>query len=41
MANKYSIQDEDIYNINKIGFLRGDISIAKVITAADGPKYYI
>ena len=27
--------------MDEIGFLRGDISTAKVVTAADGPKYYI
>jgi hypothetical protein len=41
VANKYGIQDDDIYNMDEIGFLRGDIGTAKVVTAKDGPKYHI
>ena len=41
VAHKYSIQDDDIYNMDEIGFLRDDIGIAKVVTARDGPKYHI
>lgn len=41
VANKYGIQDDDIYNMDEIGFLRGDIGTAKVVTARDGPKYHI
>jgi hypothetical protein len=41
MTNKHGIQDENIYNINKIDFLRDDINIAKVVTAADNSRYYI
>ncbi|PSN58521.1 hypothetical protein BS50DRAFT_641723 [Corynespora cassiicola Philippines] len=28
MSNKHGIQDADIYNVDKIGFLKGDIAIA-------------
>ncbi len=38
---KYGIQDEDAYNMDEVGFLRGDIGSAKVVTAADGPRYHI
>ncbi|KAF2177662.1 hypothetical protein K469DRAFT_602336, partial [Zopfia rhizophila CBS 207.26] len=41
VANKFGIQDEDIYNMDEIGFLCGDIGTAKVITASDGPKCHI
>ena len=41
VANKHGIQDDDIYNMDEIGFLRGDIGTAKVVTAADGPRYHI
>ncbi|EKG09198.1 DDE superfamily endonuclease CENP-B-like protein [Macrophomina phaseolina MS6] len=41
VANKHGIQDEDIYNMDEIGFLRGDIGTATVVTAADGPRYHI
>ena len=40
VTNKYGIQDDDIYNMDKIGFLRGDIGRAKVVTARNGPKYH-
>ena len=41
VANKYGIQDDDIYNMDEIGFLRGDVGTDKVVTARDGPKYHI
>ena len=41
MANKHGIQDDNIYNIDEIGFIRGTIRTAKVITAINSPKYYI
>ena len=41
VVDKYGIQNDDIYNMDEIGFLRGDISTAKVVTAADGSKYHI
>ena len=41
VANKYAIQDDSIYDMDEIGFLRGDIGTAKVVTARDGPKYHI
>jgi hypothetical protein len=41
VANKHGIQDDNIYNMDEIGFIRGAIRTAKVITAVDGPKYHI
>ena len=41
VAHKYGIQDDDIYNMDEMGFLRDDIGTAKVVTARDSPKYHI
>ena len=41
VANKHGIQNDDIYNMDKIGFQKGDIGSAKVVTACDGTRYYI
>ena len=41
VANKHGIQDDDIYNMDEIGFQKGDIGSAKVVTACDGTRYYI
>ena len=41
VANKYGIQDDDIYNMDEIGFLRGNIGTAKVVAVRDGPEYHI
>ncbi|KAF2179532.1 DDE-domain-containing protein, partial [Zopfia rhizophila CBS 207.26] len=41
VVNKHGIQDDDIYNMDEIGFQKGDIGSAKVVTACDGTKYHI
>lgn len=41
VVNKHGIQNDDIYNMDEIGFQKGDIGSAKVVTACDGTKYHI
>ena len=35
MANKYAIQEEDIYNFNETGFLMDILSSVKVVTSSE------
>ena len=41
VVNKHGIQNDDIYNMDEIGFQKGDIGSAKVVTACDSTKYHI
>ncbi|KAF2189123.1 putative Psq domain transposase [Zopfia rhizophila CBS 207.26] len=41
VVNKHGIQNDDIYNMDEIGFQKGNIGSAKVVTACNSTKYHI
>ena len=38
---EYGVLPEDIYNMDEIGFLKGDTGRTKVVTSSDGPRWLV